>query len=200
MMRIIWLRHGETRANRERRYCGHENISLNERGWRQAEQAALRLARVPLTGLYCSDLDRCVRTAEAVEVYHPGIRRQPTPLLRELSFGAWEGLTYEEINSSNPEHLRRWIDQPDRVSPPGGERMVELEERLSRWLREVIETRTSTETVAVVSHGGPIRWFLSHQVWQDPDGFWRVRIPPGGCAVADWDGGHWTEVNEAEDG
>lgn len=56
---------------------------LSSRGRRQANALSKRLADVPLDAIWCSPLERGMRTAEIVAAQHPGVEVQPTPLLIE---------------------------------------------------------------------------------------------------------------------
>ncbi|MFC4076223.1 histidine phosphatase family protein [Salinithrix halophila] len=178
-LRLLWVRHGETEANRLKQYCGHMDLPLNDRGRCQLRKAAQRLRELDVDRICASDLQRCRETAKFMQKAWPTADLHCTDALRELSFGEWEGLTYDAIWDQNPEELIRWIDDPRRVAPPGGETLDGLEVRLNRWLENVIR-RHSGETIAVVTHGGPIRWFLSHHVDKDPGSFWKRSLPPGG--------------------
>ncbi|PTX64307.1 alpha-ribazole phosphatase [Melghirimyces profundicolus] len=194
-MRLIWIRHGETELNREGRYCGHLDVPLNENGRRQAASVAERLAAHPIRHVYVSDLLRSRQTAEPLLTRLAEARVEPTPLLRELSFGDWEGWTYEEIRARFPTALHRWLSDPVRVPPPAGETLGQMEERLGRWLEEVLHRhREGGEWVAAVSHGGPIRWFFSRHIKGDPDAFWERRLPHGVLLSAEWNGTTWREV------
>lgn len=190
-MRLIWLRHGETAANLEKRYCGHLDLPLHEQGFQQADTVAEQLAFLPLTMVFSSDLLRCRQTAERVCVHHPGVSFHTTSLLRELSFGEWEGLTYEEIRSRDPNRLHRWIRDPVGVAPPGGEGLNQMGERLKKWMKTSLKDWAGDEVYLIVCHGGPIRWFFSDQVRRDPSSFWDLSIPPGGWLVTDWKDGSW---------
>ncbi|MDA8352568.1 MAG: histidine phosphatase family protein [Firmicutes bacterium] len=193
-MKLIWLRHGETNPNRERRYCGHLDPPLNEKGRCQAEAAASRLAVEPVVQVVASDLLRARQTAAPLLRQLSTATMQVTPLLRELSFGEWEGWTYEEIHWRNPQALHRWLSDPVHLSPPGGETMTQLGSRLDRWLNEVLRQHAGTGSrVIAVTHGGPLRWFISRYLKQDPASFWERSIPHGGMLSVKWDRNRWRE-------
>ncbi len=193
-MKWIWLRHGETNPNRQRRYCGHLDPPLNEKGRCQAEAAAARLAVVePVAQVVASDLLRARQTAEPLLRQLSTATMQVTPLLRELSFGEWEGLTYGEIYSQNPQALHRWLSDPVRRSPPGGETMTQMGSRLDRWLHEILRHAGTEMRVIAVTHGGPLRWFISRYLKQDPASFWDRSIPHGDVLSVKWEGNRWRE-------
>ncbi len=199
-MRWIWLRHGETEANTQGRYLGHSDSPLTPRGQAQIDQAAEQLLKTlthttgELTNpikLYTSDLGRCVQTATRI-----GARLNVVPVqveaLRELYFGRWEGLTYEGIMRVDREHAMDWYDNAWEVAPPGGETLRELGSRIDSWVDSVLLTADPADTIIVISHGGPIRWFLSQYIRGDASAYWEASAPqPGSCIQAEYDGQSW---------
>lgn len=193
-MKLIWVRHGETDLNNARRYLGHTDAPLNERGKDQARQVAQLLKTERVSRLYTSDLTRCRETAVAIsracELGCVSVRA-----LRESNFGEWEGKTYEEIMQQAPKLASLWYDHPFDVAPPGGETLRDLGQRLDGWLRQMLLTAAPDETIVLVSHGGPIRWFQSKWVAQDEARFWDVQGLPHGqiYSVFYGDDGTWKE-------
>lgn len=197
-MILVWLRHGETRANREQRYCGWSDPPLNRRGREQAVQAAAALSGLQVQRIWASDLLRCRQTAELLQSRFPGVKVEEASRLRELSFGKWEGLTYEEIRSRAPERLQGWLTDPHRISPPGGETLTGMESRLQRWLDCITPELAPGDVGVAVSHGGPIRWFVSRHLEGDPGKFWERSLCHGGILAATWDQKEWREVSVTE--
>jgi alpha-ribazole phosphatase len=191
-VRWIWVRHGQTEENRTGRYLGHSDVPLNEHGCAQAEQAARMLASERPAALYTSDLLRCRQTAERLAAVW-GLGPRAVPALRELSFGAWERLTYDELMARDGELARRWYDNPFDCAPPGGETLTQLGERVDRWLMQLMRSVSMDDTVCLVTHGGVIRWFQAAWVENDPRRYWQVDgVGHGGVLVAKWDGRRWT--------
>lgn len=75
--------------------------------------------------------------------------------LRELGFGAWEGLSWREIRRMEPE--RSALRNRDRWTfvPPGGESYADLTRRIEPALAEI-----ARDTV-MVAHGGVARAILA---------------------------------------
>lgn len=179
------------RPTRLKQYCGHWDLPLNDRGRSQLRETAQRVRGLDVDRIYASDLQRCRETAELLRKAWPKADVHCTADLRELSFGEWEGLTYDVIRNINPERLCRWLDHPRQVAPPGGETLDELETRLSQWLEKVIDYHPG-ETIAVVTHGGPIRCFLSQYVDKDLGSFWKRPLPPGGWIAVEGTAKGWS--------
>ena len=121
-MRLILVRHGQTEWNAGGRYQGQSNVALSDTGRKQARFLAERFPVRQLDAIYTSDLDRAKETAECVGK-RLGLTVCPEKAFRELSFGDWEGLTYQEISSRWPEEAEKLFTAPDELfihRPNGG--------------------------------------------------------------------------------
>src|SRR5258706_8328105 len=96
MTEIFLIRHGETDWNLEKRLQGHIDIELNAEGERQAAAVAAALLAEPLDLVAASDLQRAIRTADALAAPR-GMKLHMDPALRERDYGAFEGLRYGDI-------------------------------------------------------------------------------------------------------
>lgn len=228
-MKWLWIRHGETDMNRQKRYVGHSDVPLNEQGLCAAQDLAKRWAsaKAGAVRIYSSDLFRCVQTARPLAQAW-GVPIVTVPALRELSFGDWELFTYEQLMARDGARAARWYDDPLACAPPNGESLRQLGERVDAWLRgvlaELAEGKSSgkhepdsahksgsmqqadgipqsassadeaiPELIAVVTHGGVIRWFQAAWLAQDPGCYWQTAgLLPGEALLAEWDGQRWT--------
>jgi len=98
-MRVFIVRHGETDYNVAKRCQGILDTPLNQTGLEQAVRIANRLRFEKFDAIYTSPLDRALATAKAIAKFHPDTPVFQEKELREVSFGAWEGLTWEEIEA-----------------------------------------------------------------------------------------------------
>lgn len=175
-MKIILVRHGETDENAAHQYLGHFDADLNDHGRLQLRLFTEKLKDQYLptiTSLYSSDLSRALESAHII-----GEDFQLIPVsvcsLRELNFGDWECKTYDALFSQEKELLEKWIQDPFYIAPPNGETLLQLGKRFDDWLHQLLSTIGPNETIVIVSHGGPIRWFLSKWVKGDVKEFWQV--------------------------
>ncbi|MGL5515099.1 MAG: histidine phosphatase family protein, partial [Sporomusa sp.] len=97
MTKLIIVRHGQTLWNLEKKYQGHSDIALSDEGLVQAAAVAERLAAEKIDTVYASDLSRAFKTAEGIAAKHE-LTVNIVPELREIKFGDWEGLCYEQIS------------------------------------------------------------------------------------------------------
>ena len=153
MTTILLARHGETDWNSERRWQGHSDQPLNDRGREQARALAAELAERPIDAVYSSDLLRARNTAQIVAA-ELGLEIRIDPGLREVDVGTWSGLAHSEIEASDPDGFRRWQE-----GGKGWERGESYDEMGERVVASVIAIAAAHpgETVLVVTHGGSIR-------------------------------------------
>ena len=190
------MRHGETNENRERRYLGHYDAPLAPSGRQQAEATAELLAGERITRVYTSDLLRCIETTDIV-CKTSNLSPVIVPALRELDFGNWDCKTYEEIMNEDPERAESWYNNPYITSPPGGETLAMLGDRVDDWLHELFADMKADETALLVSHGGPIRWFQAAWLARKPEDFWQMPgVQPAGFITVRYDGEMWINENQ----
>jgi probable phosphoglycerate mutase len=152
---LLLVRHGETVWNDEGRVQGQKNSPLTDRGRRQNELAAERLARTKVDALYASDLGRARETAETI-ASRLGIDIKQGSALRERNFGVLEGQTSDEAARTQGAWFLSW--QADRLqhAPPAGESQPDMAQRVMQVLRAIAKAHPG-QTVAVATHGGPIK-------------------------------------------
>jgi probable phosphoglycerate mutase len=154
---LVLVRHGETDWNRDGRIQGQTDVPLNERGRDQARQLADTLAGSRFDAVYASNLARARETAEIVAA-RVGLPVIVDEDLRELDFGAWEGLTGDEIRARWPEAFERWASVGlERYD--GGESHEQLSTRVLAATRRLAAIHQGGE-ILLVAHGGPLRAIL----------------------------------------
>lgn len=173
--RLYLVRHGETAWNLEKKLQGHANVPLSDRGKKQASLLAERLARKKIAAVYASDLQRATETAQIIAGHH-NLDVVQEQSLREMNFGAWEGLNLTEIYESYGDLAKRWWENPLNVSIPNGETLTELTFRVNEAIRRFVQNYVKGQEILVVSHGGPIRAFISSMLEMNPSNFWRLRL------------------------
>jgi broad specificity phosphatase PhoE len=173
------VRHGATDWNKSRRAQGQADIPLNRKGRRQARKAAATLSSYDIAAVYSSDLQRAFDTARPIAAAH-GMDVVTDPAFREIDQGDWEGLHTDEIRRRWPE---LWGSARHVKRRPGGESPEEVTERALAGLARLLEAHPS-KTVAVVSHGGTIRWLVATAKGYGVAGSQRLRGLSNGGIVA----------------
>ncbi|GBD43532.1 Phosphoserine phosphatase 1 [bacterium HR40] len=151
------MRHGETLWNRERRFQGQRDSPLTGRGIAQMLAVGACLRRMLGDGLDAFELvasplgrawQSAVLVAEAAGLDPLGIRLEP--LVQEISWGSWDGLTAAEIEAREPELWRRRLADAFAEAPPnGGESRLHVLQRARRWLSAL----PAGARILLVSHG-----------------------------------------------
>ena len=153
MTTILLARHGESDWNHERRWQGHADRPLTERGREQASALAERLEDIRLDAVYSSDLERARATAKVVAAAR-GLELRQLRALREVDVGSWSGLTRGEAEQRHPDDFARWLQ--GGTGWPDGETYEAMSERVLRAIAQIVAEHPEGR-VLVVSHGGPIR-------------------------------------------
>jgi alpha-ribazole phosphatase/probable phosphoglycerate mutase len=153
---IVLVRHAHN--GMAGRFCGHSDPPLSSEGREQAARSADSLAHRPLTHIFSSDLLRCRETAAFV-VARARLPVELLPELREMRFGEWEGLTWDEITQRDAAYARRWIEEYPWLPAPGGEEFGDFRKRVQTALHELAGVIPGGHA-AVVTHSGVIRTFL----------------------------------------
>jgi probable phosphoglycerate mutase len=153
--RIVHLvRHGETDWNVESRLQGWTDIPLNAKGVKQAQNAAMILAKRPVGQVISSDLQRARQTAAPI-ASQAGVEVVFDAALRERRYGTAEGRIDTELDQEFGGQLDdHWADADFAFE--GGETRREVYERLRVFLGDLFAAPAPGELV-LVSHGGALR-------------------------------------------
>ena len=171
MTTLLLARHGQSDWNAERRWQGHADRPLTERGRLQAEALAERLAEIDLDAVYSSDLRRARETA-AVVAETKGLGVREVRDLREVDVGSWSGLTRAEARERLPDAYVRWLDGGQGWTD--GETYEDMSARVLDAVWEIVRSHPEGR-VLVVSHGGPIRAIHANALRMDVHAYRRMR-------------------------
>lgn len=151
---LLMLRHGESEWIVEGRFQGQAETPLSATGRRQAELAAVRLARPHATPalpvppgrpleIVHSPLARTTETARTVTAAINEDGGAPVPVrpddgFKEIAQGDWEGVTHDEIARRWAAELQAWRRRPAEAWAPGGESIVEVQARMRPALERIL--------------------------------------------------------------
>lgn len=175
-MKLLLIRHGESRGNLNRRWQGWLDEPLTERGLAQAHRLAERLQKwtiehpEPIVAVYSSTLARAYQTATVLS------RQLDVPLvldgrLRERDVGALQGLTWPEIEARYPEVAQTIRERWNIPEPPHGETLIHFTARVWGAIGEIIDRngQDAARNVAIVSHGGTLNAYLNQLAGRGAD-------------------------------
>lgn len=173
MVKVVFVRHGQTEWNVSGRYQGQSDVALSAAGIEQAEKLAANFPVEHIDAIYASDLIRARVTAEMVaKRFGLGVNLEPA--FRELSFGDWEGLTYEQIVASWPDAMENFLAHPDILDIPHGESFPEVQQRAMSRLQELIQKHEG-QTIMVAAHGAVLRTMLTAALHMPLQYLWSIR-------------------------
>jgi alpha-ribazole phosphatase/probable phosphoglycerate mutase len=180
MSTLIFIRHGET--DMAGRFCGHSDPDINLAGELQVLRAAEEVAELGVRRIYSSDLLRAARTAIAIG------RRIGVPVefrddLREINFGLWEGLNWQEIENQFPQEASRWVEEFPMRSAPGGESYSVFTARIDAAIVPFLCEAPGIST-ALVTHRGVMRYALTHHFGFTEEEAWTRTVPYAAVVAA----------------
>lgn len=182
-VRLFLARHGETAGNREMRYLGSVDQPLTPGGLEQAERLAEALGPLPLDAVYASPLRRAADTGSRIAAAR-GLDLRIEERLREQCFGAWEGLTRNEVLERDRELLLGW-EADLGTAPPGGEALSSVQERMLAVVED-FRRQHAGSWIALVSHVGPIKALLCAALGAPLATARHLFLDPGTLTVIDW--------------
>lgn len=174
MGKIYLIRHGETDANRTFQFQGHIDNPLNSKGLQQAAALGKYYENIELDAVYSSSMQRAKQTAMPLAQSH-GVDLQPLDELKEVSFGDWEGLSYDEIKAKWGDQLELFFTQPAQCRMPGGESFYDVAKRVQAAYNMIIE-ENGGKNIAIVSHGGVVRVQLCLLLGLDINKLWMFGV------------------------
>lgn len=169
---LLFVRHGQTDWNVEKKWQGHEDRPLNEMGKMQATALANRLATWPISAIVSSDLQRCAQTAQVVGKA-VGLEPIFDPIWRERDLGVFSGMTSAEAKEAYPQAWQDAELKRGMVDPPDGEKTVDLRKRGYAAYEKVV-AEYANKMVMVVSHGGLLHTLIAQLIEIPDDKYGRI--------------------------
>jgi len=162
---LLLVRHGASLHAGER-YIGRTDTPLTPQGHEQAYCLAERLSGQPIDKVYSSPAKR------ARETLQPFVEGSPVEVmidadLQEIDFGAWEGMSFEEIQAHTPERVTVWAENRMDFAFPDGECLDAFWKRVCRAGERLASA--PGDRIAVVTHGGVIRYLLCYFLGLAPE-------------------------------
>jgi len=156
---------------------------------------AVSVKGIKIDKVYSSDLKRAYRTAEII-FKDNSIEKMAD--FREINFGIFEGLKYDEIMERYTHVYESWIDRPLEVRIPEGENFPDMAKRVRESLCFILSENRG-RTIAVVTHGGPIRVILCDTLGFDLNKLWEIKQDNGAVNIIDYSQDSQPEVVKMND-
>jgi probable phosphoglycerate mutase len=161
------------------------------------QRLATRFSRERLAAIYASPMERTQETAAAIAapLKLPVVTRDD---FIEIDFGEWTGRPFEEVQA-DPRH-QVWNRMRGLARAPGGESMLDVQARMVRGIKR-LRAEHPDQTVAVVSHGDPIKTAIMYALGLPLDFYDRFELEPGSISTVvfgDW-GAKVLRLNETVD-
>lgn len=180
-MNIILVRHGETIENAAGIVQGQTPGTLSPKGLEQAQTVAESLRNEQFDRVFCSDLKRCMDTANQIMQLHSGIPVEYAEELREMHFGDYQGMKSTDVDwdALSGDILTR--------RAPNAESGQEMRQRVISFINKLLRSYPNG-TLLIVTHGGPMRNIKSSIEQTDPLEILKGKID--NCAVLKYEIAH----------
>lgn len=193
-MNLYIVRHGETKSNIEKRYCGLYEAELTEEGKAQGLELNKRLRNIVFHKIYTSCSKRAEITADIIT---DGAHSYRDSRLNELNFGVFDNKTYEEIQKYYPEQCKAWQEDWKGYAIPQGESTLQAFQRVKSFMRDL--EKQQEKNILIVTHGGIIRLMYCYVLNENLDLYWKFTSSNGGLSILNYEYGNWT-IEEIEKG
>ncbi len=184
MTKLILVRHGHVEGIKPERLRGRRDLPLTAQGHAEAEAVARRTAQSwRPSHVYTSPLARCVATGAEI-ARACGVPATALATLNDIHYGAWEFVSYEDLQRAEPALFAAWFAAPQLVRFPDGESLQDVAARAADFLRFVL-ARHPDETVVAVGHDSVNRILLLHLLDMPLSCYWRLAQEP--CCINEID-------------
>lgn len=177
---LYLVRHGETIYTPERRFSGYgkHDPELSAKGLKQAEEVAEVMPRYGADLIISSPLMRTMQTAEKI-AHKTNLSITQDMEWVEASFGEWDGMSPDEVQSKWPEDYEKWLSLVD-YRPPGGESYEEVSSRVNALLNDVVD-RYPAKKIIVSTHSVVIRAAVINTIGASLESFFHME--PQTCGI-----------------
>jgi probable phosphomutase (TIGR03848 family) len=161
------------------------NVHLNDDGRAEADRLASILAEVGIERIFSSPLERALETAQPL-ARKTGLDIEVSSEILEINFGDWTGQAMRDLDLDRDWKNFNLYRSGTRI--PNGETMLEAQIRMVAFL-ENLQLQKPNQTVALFSHGDPIKSIFAYYLGIPLDLFTRIEITPGSYSILrleDW--------------
>ncbi|MGX4598295.1 histidine phosphatase family protein [Faecalimicrobium sp. JNUCC 81] len=187
MTKLILVRHALTNDNQDSRLSGHIDSMVSEEGKKQIKKLTNYLKNVHIDKIYTTTSKRTKDTVyELSNLKYINIIEKEN--LKEINFGDFEGMTFDEIKSKYPEEFQKIINEGYNYKYPNGESLIMTYGRVAKEVDEII-LNNKDKTVLICSHGGTIRNIITHLISSSYEYHWNFRIDNASISILEVENG-----------
>lgn len=171
VIRLFFIRHGQTDYNANKIMQGHIDVDINDVGTQQAELTGKFLSSIPFDKFISSDLQRCVNTLKPIMEYQ-NCEFRTTSNLRERNMGPVEGLHVKVAIAKYGEDFRN-------LGENHGQLIKRLEQEVDSVIQDAINNKFTN--IGICTHGGCLTAFFNYSYKQgyqlDGLGVGNLKVP-----------------------
>jgi broad specificity phosphatase PhoE len=174
---VVLVRHAASQG--AGKFLGQTDEPLSGEGRRQLSKLARKLSKFRFDAIFASDLRRAIETAR------PAAEQQKLTVLkrtglREMHFGRWQGLSWQQIQRREPRAADLWLQHFPSQSIPGAEKFKQFKGRVKLELEAIVDANKG-RCVLIVTHAGVIRVALGAALGMKDENTFRLALDH--CAV-----------------
>ena len=181
MVKLILVRHALTVDNQKSRLSGHIDSSISEEGREQIDKITNYLKDFDIDKIYTTTSSRTKDTVKKLSELK-SIEIIEKESLKEISFGDFEGLTFDEIKDKYPKEFQDMIENGYEYKYPNGESLIDSYNRVCIELDNII-SNNDDRTILICSHGGTIRNIITYLISNSYKYHWNFKIDNGSVTI-----------------
>ena len=181
MVKLILVRHALTVDNQKSRLSGHIDSSISEEGKEQIDKITNYLKDFDIDKIYTTTSSRTKDTVKKLSELK-SIEIIEKESLKEISFGDFEGLTFDEIKDKYPKEFQDMIEKGYEDKYPNGESLIDSYNRVCIELDNII-SNNDDRTILICSHGGTIRNIITYLISNSYKYHWNFKIDNGSVTI-----------------
>ena len=181
MVKLILVRPALTVDNQKSRLSGHIDSSISEEGKEQIDKITNYLKDFDIDKIYTTTSSRTKDTVKKLSELK-SIEIIEKESLKEISFGDFEGLTFDEIKDKYPKEFQDMIEKGYEYKYPNGESLIDSYNRVCIELDNII-SNNDDRTILICSHGGTIRNIITYLISNSYKYHWNFKIDNGSVTI-----------------
>lgn len=175
-MNIILIRHAQTLKNKEGVCQSHNDSEITAKGLRQLEMTKDFLKNYDVDEVYCSSLQRAIKTAKKIFEGRK-IKVTPDDRLKEINWGEYSAMRAMDV-------LKKWSIYyeeeklkgipREEIRPPKGENAFDHLKRIKEFFSDILN-KHANDTIAIVGHSGTNKVLIGMLNNKAPEEFYQVK-------------------------